>query len=259
MSSAPHPLSLSASAAAPALRSGRISVTDYYAAVSTRFDKELKFDRIFPGTTAPPSLSGPSAAPSGALAGVPLIVSPDIDVGGAATIAGCSALAVAVAKVDNAALAALRGAGAHLLGHATGAELSLGFSYATSGQAKNPYASIGISGGSVAAAVASRIAAVGLVVDVAGSARASAALCGVVAFRPTHGRYSAEGALVLSPTVCSLVRFSVRARSRVETQCQCWRASESPLPLLPSLQPHATHSLLARARACAGNYWSHDS
>lgn len=134
-------LHLSASAAAPALRSGRVTTASFYDELRARFDKELKFAQLFPGTAPPPALTtGPApGAPAGALAGIAFVVSPDIDVAGAATHAGADALRAAVADADAAAVAALKAAGAHLLGQTTGAELGLAIAYATAGVAKNPY------------------------------------------------------------------------------------------------------------------------
>lgn len=67
-----------------------------------------------------------------------------------------------------------------------------------------PFSAYGTAGGAAsgaAALVASRIAPVGLGVDSVGDLRVPAALCGVVGYRPTQGRYSAEGLLSLSHTL----------------------------------------------------------
>ena len=152
----------------------------------------------------PEALSGPSEMPKGSLAGIPIVISPDIDMAGAATHCGCDALRAAVSSTDSATLAALRAAGVHVLGQTTSAELNLSVAYATSGIAKNPYSNFGISGGSVAAAVASRVATLGMCLDVVGGSRVAAALCGVAAFRPTHGRYDSSGTFSLSSTLASL-------------------------------------------------------
>jgi len=58
-----------------------------------------------------------------------------------------------------------------------------------------PYALDRIAGGAsggLAAAIAARVATLGLGVDSLGSLRIPAALCGAVAFRPTFGRYGDE-------------------------------------------------------------------
>ena len=195
-------LSLSASALAPSVRAGRVALPDYYDALGKRFE-QVKFLGVFPGGgAAPAALAGPAAdapAPRGALAGVPFVVSPDIDVAGAVTHAGNAALGCALSEADAPSVAALRARGAHLLGQTTGSDLSL--AVAGAALAKNPFTHFGLSAGSAAAAVAARVATLALVVDVTGSARAAAALNGCVAFRPTHGRYSRGGTLSVSPTL----------------------------------------------------------
>lgn len=66
-----------------------------------------------------------------------------------------------------------------------------------------PFTIHGVAGSGAAGTavlVASHACPLGIVVDTAGEARVPAALCGVVGFRPTHGRYSTAGLLTLSPT-----------------------------------------------------------
>lgn len=181
-----------------------MSIEEYYSGLRDRYETHLKFARLFTGTAVPATLSGPQEVSSGALAGLPLAVSPDIDVAGCATHAGCETLRVATASADATVVKYLKKAGAHLLGQTTGSELGMAIDYASAGIAKNPYSAFGISGGSVAAAVAARAATVGVSVDLIGGSRVSAALCGVAAFRPTHGRYDASGSLALSSTLSSL-------------------------------------------------------
>lgn len=71
------------------------------------------------------------------------------------------------------------------------------------GPVKNPVNQEKFAGGSsggTAAAVASGIFPIGLGTDTGGSCRIPAALCGVVGFRPSTGRYSAEGVVPISHT-----------------------------------------------------------
>lgn len=84
-------------------------------------------------------------------------------------------------------------------------ELSFGITSnnAWSGPARNPVNPTLIPGGSsggTAAAVAAGIAPIGLAADTGGSSRLPAALCGVVGFRPTAGRYPTTGVLPISHT-----------------------------------------------------------
>lgn len=81
-----------------------------------------------------------------------------------------------------------------------------------------PFSQFGLAGGSAsgpAAAVSARLAPVALAVDSVGDVRVPASLCGVVGFRPTHGRYVREGVLSLSSTLDTL---GVIARSVRDVQ-----------------------------------------
>jgi mandelamide amidase len=74
---------------------------------------------------------------------------------------------------------------------------------AVTGACRNPWNPSRISGGSSggsAVAVAARMVPAALGTDTGASVRLPAALCGVVGFRPTTGRYPSEGILHLSPT-----------------------------------------------------------
>jgi mandelamide amidase len=71
------------------------------------------------------------------------------------------------------------------------------------GAVHNPYDTGKIPGGSsggTAAAIAARIVPVGLGTDTAGSVRVPAALSGTVGFRPSAGRYSRDGIVLISET-----------------------------------------------------------
>ncbi|MGA9747985.1 MAG: amidase, partial [Nocardioides sp.] len=99
---------------------------------------------------------------------------------------------------DSAVVAALRRAGAVVLGTTRTHELAFGF---TTPGVRNPHDDTRIAGGSSggsAAAVASGVCRVALGTDTAGSVRNPAALCGVVGFKPTYGVVSRRGMLPLS-------------------------------------------------------------
>jgi len=96
-------------------------------------------------------------------------------------------------------------AGALLLGKTNMHELAFGVTNngGAFGAARNPCDPRLIPGGSsggTAAAIAARIAPFGLGSDTGGSVRIPAALCGVVGFRPSHGRYPREGVVPISIT-----------------------------------------------------------
>src|SRR5262249_9266698 len=70
------------------------------------------------------------------------------------------------------------------------------------GPVRKPYDSTRIPGGSsggTAAAIAARMAPLGVAQDTNGSIRIPAALCGIVGFRPSTGRYPTQGCIPLSP------------------------------------------------------------
>ena len=100
-----------------------------------------------------------------------------------------------------------------------------------------PFTSFGIAGGSAggaAAAVAARLAPFAVTIDSGlGDARVPAALCGVVGFRPTHGRYSREGLLSTSHTLDS-AGFIARTVHDVQlldaVVCAAMRTAEAPAP-----------------------------
>src|SRR5206468_4123296 len=95
---------------------------------------------------------------------------------------------------------ALLGAGGIVFGKANMHELAFGITSNNGafGPVRNPYDTSKIPGGSSggnAAGVAARFAPAGIGTDTGGSTRIPAALCGVVGFRPTVGRYAGTGTL----------------------------------------------------------------
>ena len=143
--------------------------------------------------------------PLGALHGLPIAVKDNIDAAGYATTAGTPALRDNRPSTDAPVLARLLEAGAILLGKTNMHELAFGYTTNNSayGTARNPYdrlRSPGGSSGGTAVAVAARIAPAGLGTDTVGSVRVPAAMCGIAGFRPSIGRYSAEGIVPLSHT-----------------------------------------------------------
>ena len=96
-------------------------------------------------------------------------------------------------------------AGALLAGKTNMHELAFGITSnnAAFGAVRNPYDPKRIAGGSsggTAAAIAAGVVEAGLGTDTGGSVRIPAALCGIVGFRPTMGRYEAAGVAPLSHT-----------------------------------------------------------
>ncbi|MEO4043920.1 indoleacetamide hydrolase [Hoeflea sp. CAU 1731] len=146
--------------------------------------------------------SGRSEAP---LHGVPLVIKDNINTAKLTTCAGSGALKDHVARSDASAVAQLFDAGALLGAKGNMHELAFGVTSnnAVTGAARNPYDQRMIPGGSsggVAAAVAADLMPAGIGTDTGASVRQPAALCGVVGFRPTVGRYSSDGVVPISHT-----------------------------------------------------------
>ena len=146
-----------------------------------------------------------AGGPLGALHGLPLVIKDNIDVAGWPTTAGTPALRDYRPARTAPAAARLLAAGAFVLGKNTMHELAHGITSnnPTHGAVRNPYDLSMIPGGSsggTAAAIAARLAPAGLGTDTGGSVRIPAALCGIVGFRPTTGRYPAGGIVPISHT-----------------------------------------------------------
>jgi indoleacetamide hydrolase len=143
------------------------------------------------------------AAP-GPLFGLPIPVKDSVNTRDYPTTAGTPALRHFRPREDAPVVAALRGAGAIVLGKTNLHELSYGWTSnnLAFGAVRNPYDLSRIPGGSsggTAAAIAARLAPLGVAEDTEGSIRVPAAFCGVAGFRPTTGRYSTRGCVPISP------------------------------------------------------------
>jgi mandelamide amidase len=141
----------------------------------------------------------------GPLHGVPLALKDNIDVAGVPTTAGSPALRAHVPRRDSVVAQRLLEAGALVLGKTNLHEFALGVTSdnAAFGAVRNPHAPDRIAGGSsggAAAAVAAFAAPAAIGTDTGGSIRIPAALCGVVGFRPSTGRWPTDGIVPLSWT-----------------------------------------------------------
>jgi mandelamide amidase len=146
-----------------------------------------------------------SGAVLGPLHGVPLALKDNLDTIDLPTSGGTPGLAGQRPKRDAAIVDALLAAGAIVLGKCNMHELAFGITNnnAAFGPARNPYAPDRIPGGSSggsAVAVAARLAPGGVGTDTGGSVRVPAALCGIVGFRPSTGRWSQAGIVPISHT-----------------------------------------------------------
>jgi len=146
-----------------------------------------------------------SGATLGPLHGVPLALKDNLDTAGVVTTAGTPALRTHRPARNAPVVQRLLDAGAVLFGKASLHELAYGITNhnAAFGAVRNPYDTSRILGGSsggVGAAVGARIVPGGIGSDTGGSVRIPAALCGIVGFRPTTGRWSQSGIVPISHT-----------------------------------------------------------
>ena len=144
-----------------------------------------------------------SGAKLGALHGLPIPVKDSVNTKDYRTTAGTPALREFRPKEDAPIVRKLRDAGAIVMGKTNLHELSYGWTSnnLAFGAVHNPYDEKRIPGGSsggTAAAIAARMAPLGIAEDTEGSIRVPAAMCGIAGFRPTTYRYPTAGAVPIS-------------------------------------------------------------
>ena len=138
-----------------------------------------------------------SGLPVGPLFGVPVAVKDIFDTADMPTECGTSLYAGRSPTTDSTVVALLRQAGAIIMGKSVTTELAM----YSPGKTKNPHDPTRTPGGSSsgsAAAVAAGMVPLGIGSQTAGSIIRPASFCGTVGFKPTHGRISRTGALLLS-------------------------------------------------------------
>ena len=145
-----------------------------------------------------------AGAKPGPLFGLPIPVKDSVNTRDYPTSGGTPGLRNFHPAADAPVVAALRSAGAIVLGKTNLHELSYGWTSnnLAFGAVHNPYDVSRIPGGSsggTAAAIAARLAPLGVAEDTEGSIRVPAAFCGIAGFRPTTGRYSTRGCVPISP------------------------------------------------------------
>ncbi len=141
------------------------------------------------------------------LAGLPVGVKDIIDTADMPTECGSAALRGRRPDRDAACVAALRAAGAVVLGKTVTTE----FAYFSPGETRNPHDPSRTPGGSSsgsAAAVACGMVPVALGTQTAGSVIRPASFCGVVGLKPTHGLLSLEGVWPFAPSLDTLGCFT---------------------------------------------------
>lgn len=199
---------MDAVAAVQAMREGAVTPGAYAAALAERAEaaRDLNALQSFdPDRLVVEAVAAFGAHPDGALAGLPVVVKDNINTTNYPTSGGTGALLGHVPASDAGVMQAIRGAGGFAGAKSGMHELAFGITSnnAVTGAIHNPADPGLIPGGSsggTAAAVAAGIFPAGLGTDTGGSCRIPAALCGVIGFRPTTGRYDGGGIVPISHT-----------------------------------------------------------
>ncbi len=201
------------SEAAGALRRGEVSAEAYAEALLAKAARGAALNafihqdpaQVRADARAADAVRAGSPATLGALHGVPLALKDNLDTAAMPTTGGTPGLRGHRPARNGVVVQKLLDAGAIVFGKTNLHELAYGITNnnATFGAARNPYdpARIpGASSGGVGVAVAARMAPGGIGSDTGGSVRIPAALCGIVGFRPTTGRWSQAGIVPISHT-----------------------------------------------------------
>ncbi len=201
---------LSATEAVAAMRRGDLSAEDYAAALLDRCKLArnlnafitLEPEQVLEAARTADRLLASGAEP-GLLHGLPIPVKDSVNTKAYPTTSGTRALQDFYPAEDAELVRRLTDAGAIVMGKTNLHELSFGFTSnnLAFGAVRNPYDTSRIPGGSsggTAAAVAARMAPLGISEDTQGSIRIPAAMCGIYGFRPTHGRYPNQGVVPIT-------------------------------------------------------------
>jgi mandelamide amidase len=202
---------LSATEAVEAMRVGDLAAEDYAIALLHRAAeaadlnafRTLEPDKVIEAARAADGRRK-SGATLGPLHGLPIPVKDSVNTHEYPTSGGTRALQHFVPAEDAELVRRLKAAGAIVMGKTNIHELSFGWTSNNQafGAVHNPYDPGRIPGGSsggTAAAIAARMAPLGIAEDTQGSIRVPAALCGVYGFRPTQNRYPNRGVIPITP------------------------------------------------------------
>lgn len=202
---------LSAADAVAAMRRGDFKAEEYAAALLERWKAgahlnafiSFEPDRVLQASREADALRASGAIP-GTLHGLPIPVKDSVNTKDYPTTGGTPALRDFSPAEDAPLVQQLKQAGAIVMGKTNIHELSFGWTSNNQafGAVRNPYDASRIPGGSsggTAAAIAARMAPLGIAEDTQGSIRVPAALCGIYGFRPSQNRYPNAGVIPITP------------------------------------------------------------
>ncbi len=205
-------VSLTASEAAAAIRSGAITAESYVSALIEEAKRASALnilvsqnDSALLAAAHQLDRERKAGRELGEFAGIPLLVKDNIETLALPTTAGTPGLARNKPEANAPLLERMFEADALLFGKTNMHELSMGVTSGNLqyGSVHNPYDHDRIPGGSsggTAAGLAARVSPAGFGTDTVGSSRIPASLCGVVGFRPSSGRYPSGGTVPASHT-----------------------------------------------------------
>jgi Asp-tRNA(Asn)/Glu-tRNA(Gln) amidotransferase A subunit family amidase len=193
-----EPLDLSLRGQAAAIAGGEVDPAELLEAALARIDERNPAINAVVETFPERSREMLSAAPSGPLHGVPIVIKDEWPLPWRAQRFGAADMLAKVAQGDSGPYRALRDAGAVIVGVGNMHELGSGSTGNVSvyGPARNPWNVERCPGGSSsgpAAAVAGRLVAGAVGADGVGSIRYPATYCGLTGLKPTFGRSAMDG------------------------------------------------------------------
>jgi Asp-tRNA(Asn)/Glu-tRNA(Gln) amidotransferase A subunit family amidase len=208
---------VTAAEAARRIRSGALSPSNLLASCLKRIDAAeptlkawVHLDREAAARVAVQrDIEGREGRFMGPLHGVPVALKDIYDAAGLVTTSGVGPWAHRHPTADAVSVARLRAAGAVILGKVTTTPFALRDPTAT-GNPWNPGHTPGGSSSGSGSAVGSRMVPLALGTQTVGSVLRPAAYCGVIGFKPTHGRISTVG---VTPLAWSLDHVGVLCRS----------------------------------------------
>ena len=182
----------------------------------------------------------------GPLHGIPVGVKDVYDVAGMVTTCGAPAFAHSRPEKDARSIAFLRQAGAVIIGKTVTTEFAL----TDPAETRNPWNLDHTPGGSSSgsgAAVAAHMVPAALGTQSLGSVLRPAAYCGLVGFKPTHGRISFQGVAPVAPTV-DHVGFLTKSVAEARLLLTVLGAYDSEDPLSADMPPALEEAAKARPR-----------